>query len=211
MRKTLSVLILLSAFFCYGQKNDQKSVALMDAVSAKTKAAKSTKADFTYSMFNEKAKINEEKTGSLLLAGDKYRMSAAGRIIFCDGKTLWTYIEKSNEVQISSLEDSDDAMTPSKLLSSYNENYKSKIIRDKKQDANIELVELIPMKQKNIVKAIMAIDKAKLQVKSITLFDKSGSTYAYKITRYQTDIPVTNADFTFDSSKYPGVDIQDLR
>ena len=211
MRKTLSVILFLPVFLCYGQNKDQKAAALLDAVSAKTKTSKSIKADFSYSMYNEKAKINEEKTGSLLLSGNKYKMNAAGRIIFCDGKTIWTYIEKSNEVQISSLEDSDDAMTPSKLLSSYNENYKSKIIKDKKQDANTELIELIPNKQKNITRAIMGIDKAKTQVKSFTLFDKSGSTYSYKIIRYQTDLPVTNADFTFDSSKYPGVDIQDLR
>lgn len=211
MRKVLSIIILLSALLSFGQNKDQKASALLDDLSAKTKASKSIKAEFTYSMYNEKAKINEEKTGSLLLSGNKYKMNAAGRIIFCDGKTIWTYIEKSNEVQISSLEDSDDSMTPSKLLSSYNENYKSKIIRDKKQDANTELIELIPNKQKNIVRAILGIDKAKTQVKSFTLFDKNGSTYTYKITRYQTDIPVTNSDFTFDSAKFPGVDIQDLR
>ncbi len=211
MRNIFSVILLFASLMSLAQHKDQKAIALLDALSTKTKGSKSIKAEFSYSMVNEKAKINEEKTGSLLLSGNKYRMSAAGRIIYCDGKTIWTYIEKSNEVQISTLDEADDSMTPSKLLSSYNENYKARIIKEKKQDANTELIELIPNKQKNITKAILGIDKAKTQVKSFKLFDKNGSVYAYTITRYQTDIPVTIADFTFDAAKHPGVDIQDLR
>jgi len=195
----------------YSQGKDTKSSELLDEVSAKVKSYKSIKVDFSCSMINVKAKVNEEKTGSLLVADDKYRLNAAGRIIFSDGKAIWTYIESSNEVQIHSMEDTDDAMTPSKLFTSYNFNYKSKIIKEKNQDSNIELIELIPIKQKNITKAILGIDKNKKQVKSFSLFDKSGSIYIYKITKYQTDVPVQSSDFIFDASKFPGVDIEDMR
>lgn len=211
MKGKLIFSFCLLAIFGYSQVKDIKSIALLDEVSSKVKSHKSVKVDFTYSMVNLKAKVNEEKTGDLLLSGDKYRITVAGRTIFSDGKAIWTYIESSNEVQIHSMEDSDDGMTPSKLLTSYNTNYKSRIIKERNQDPNIEFVELIPINQKNIIKAILGVDKIKKQIKSISFFDKGGSNYTYKINKYQTDVPLQTADFIFDASKHPGVDIEDMR
>jgi len=209
IKTILTSLLVFTAILAFSQGKDSKAAALLDEVSAKAKAYKSIKVDFSYTMENVKARINEEKTGTLLLSGDKYTMSAAGQMVICDGKTIWTYIRESNEVQINALENKDDALTPSKLLTSYNANYKSKII--KSADPAIESVELIPNSSKNFTKAILGIDKAKKQVRSFTLYDKSGNTFTYKIKNYLTDTPVTAADFTFDAKKFPGVEVIDMR
>lgn len=205
----LAVTALLIACMTFGQGRDAKATALLAEVSRKAKACKSIKTDFSYTMENTKAGINEEKTGTLLISGDKYRMTAAGQTVICDGKTIWTYIKESNEVQINALENKDDALTPSKLLTSYNANYKSKIV--KSSDPAIENVELIPNAGKNITRAILGIEKATKQVKSFTLFDKSGNTFRYRIKSYVTDTPVTDADFSFDKKRYPGVEVIDMR
>ena len=202
-------LIFVLAISGYSQGKDPKASALLEEVSKKAKSFKSIKVDFSYTMVNAKAGINEEKTGTLLVSGDKYKMAAAGQTILCDGKTIWTYIKSSNEVQVNDLENKDDAMTPSKLLTSYNSNYKSKIIRS--TDPAIENVELTPNTGKNFTKALLGIDKAKKQVKSFTLYDKSGNTFTYKIKTYLTDTPVSDADFTFDARKFPGVEVIDMR
>ena len=209
MRITSVILILLIALTGFSQGKDPKAIALLEEVSAKAKACKSIKVDFAFVMENAKAKINEEKTGTLLVSGDKYKMTAAGQTVICDGKTIWTYIKESNEVQVNSLDAKDDALTPSKLLTSYNSNYKSKII--KSQDPAIESVELIPTSGKNFTKAILGIDKARKQVASFKIFDKSGNTFTYKIKTYQTDQPVSNVDFNFDTKKFPGVEVIDMR
>ena len=177
MRTLTLIICLLITLNGITQGKDPKASALLDEVSAKAKASKSIKVDFSYTMENTKAKINEEKTGTLLVSGDKYRMTAAGQTVICDGKTVWTYIKESNEVQVNSLDNKDDAMTPSKLLTSYNANYKSKIVKG--SDPAVESVELIPNNTKNITKAILGIDKAKKQVSSFRLFDKSGNTFTY--------------------------------
>ncbi len=180
MKIRFTILFILAAFIGYSQVKDPKASALLDEVSTKTKSYKSIKVDFSVAMVNAKARINEEKSGTLWLSGDKYRMSASGQTIFCDGKTIWTYIPESNEVQINLLDNKDDAMTPSKLLTSYNSNYKSKIIKEKNGDPGTEYVELIPNSSKNFTKAILGIDKAKKQIRSFVLYDKSGNTYTYK-------------------------------
>ena len=209
MKTSLTILLILFSSIGFSQGKDPKAIALLDEVSAKAKAYKSIKVEFSYTMVNLKAKINEEKSGTLLVSGDSYKMTAAGQTVICDGKTIWTYISESNEVQVNALENKDDALTPSKLLTSYNSNFKSKII--KSADNTVESVELIPTTGKNFTKAILGIDKAKKQVKSFTLFDKSGNTFTYKIKSYLTDTPVTNADFTFDAKKFPGVEVIDMR
>jgi outer membrane lipoprotein-sorting protein len=210
MLKTFLINLLIAcSVFGYSQNKDPKASALLDEVSAKAKACKSIKVEFSYSMVNAKAKINEEKTGTLLISGDRYRMTASGQTVICDGKTIWTLLSESNEVQVNALENKDDAMTPSKLLTSYNANYKSKII--KSTDASLESVELTPNNSKNFTKAILGIDKARKQVKSFTLFDKSGNTFTYTIKSYLTDVPVTNTDFSFDAKKHPGIEVIDMR
>lgn len=209
MRKIISLLLISATMLSFGQNKDQKAATLLNEVSAKTKAFKSVKADFSYKMINAKAGINEEKTGTLLLSGDKYKMTASGQTVICDGKTIWAYIKESNEVQINTLENKDDALTPSKLLTSYNTNYKSRIV--KSDDPTTEAIELIPNTTKNFTKAILGIDKAKKQIKSFTLYDKGGNTFIYKIKTFVTDAPVTPGDFTFDEKKFPNVEVIDMR
>ena len=212
MNKIVSFVFVILAFTGYSQVKDQKAVNLLDEVSKKTKAYKTIKADFSFTMENKSAKINEAKTGTLLISGDKYRLTAAGQTVICDGKTIWTYIKESNEIQVNSLDNKDDAMTPSKLLTSYNANYKSRIIKDKSiTDPNLEAVELIPNTSKNFNKAILTIDKNAKQVKSFALYDKSGNIFTYKVTKFTTDVPVTPSDFSYDAKQFPGAEVIDMR
>jgi outer membrane lipoprotein carrier protein len=212
MRSILFVLMIVFVLPGFGQTKDAKAIKLLDEVSAMTKSYKVIRADFSYTLENKQAKINEVKTGTLTLSGDKYRLKAAGQEVICDGKTIWTYLKESNEVQINDLDNKDESLTPSKLLSSYNASYKSKMLKDHSAtDPNEATIELIPNVIKNFTKALLIVDKVKKQVRSFILYDKSGNIFTYKITKYQTDLPVTPAEFTFDKSKYPGVEVIDMR
>ncbi len=210
MKKFLILFFSLAVISAYSQK-DQKANDLLDQVSSKTKAYKSIKADFSYKMENTKAKINEQKQGTLLLSGDKYRMEASGQTVICDGKTIWTFMPETNEVQVNSLDNKDEALTPSKLLSNYNTNFKSKLLNDKNTDPGTVKIELVPNTIKNYNRAVLSVDKSKLQVKSFVIYDKNGNIFTYTITRFQTDMPLGAADFTFDAKKFPGVEVIDMR
>ncbi len=207
MKKLIIVFLMAAAFSGYSQKASE----ILDQVSAKTKSYTSIKADFSYRMENAKAKINEQKQGTLLLSGDKYKMQASGQTVICDGKTIWTFMPESNEVQVNSLDNKDEALTPSKLLSNYNTNFKSKILNEKNSDPGTIKIELVPNTIKNYNRAVLSVDKAKLQVKSFMICDKSGNIFTYTITRFQTDIPVSASDFSFDPKKFPGVEVIDMR
>lgn len=209
MRSLFIIVCLFCLYSSRAQIKDSKAGIILEEASAKAKAAKSIRADFSYIMDNPKAKIHEEKSGKVLISGDKYTMSAAGQTVFCDGKTIWTFIKESNEVQVNDVDDKDDALTPTRLLTSYHKNFNARSV--KSEDPALETIELTPVKTKNFSKAILNIHKTKKQITSFRIYDKNGNIFTYKISNYTTDIPVTSADFTFDPKKHPGVEIIDMR
>jgi len=140
--KSLTIVLLLSVtslapFYANAQSAEKKATSLLDEVTAKMKAYKTMKLEFTYSMINKNQKINESFKGSLLAKGDKYKLNISGQQIFCDGKTAWTYQKDANEVQISEVTGDEESFTPTKFMTSYNNNYKSKLISEK---GNLQII-----------------------------------------------------------------------
>lgn len=206
--------IWLIAFFLItnlllAQSVDKKATAILDEISAKTKAYKTLRIEFSYTMVNTKEKIKDNFNGILLSKGDKYKLSIAGQDVFCDGKTSWTYLKDAKEVQINDVGKDDDSFTPTKMLTSYSANYRSKFIADKD---NKQVIELTPLKKgKSLSKVILTIDKLKKQVSSFVMFDKGGNTFTYTVNKFVTDPPLADKEFVFNKADYPGIEVVDMR
>lgn len=193
-------------------KGDRKSNAILDLLTAKTEAYKTIRTEFTYKMINEEAGINERTDGVLIVMGEKYNLDISGQRVFCDGETLWTYLADVEEVQVNSTEDSEETISPNKLLSSYKDEYRSKFIKeDFLYGAAVNIIDLTPIEGKSFFKVRLIIDKAKDQLVDFTIFDKNGSTYSYVINKFEPNVEVTDDMFTFDPADYPGVDVVDMR
>lgn len=191
---------------------DKKASEILNALTTKTKSYSNIKIDFAYVMENKTEKINESKKGTILVAGEKYRLDIAGQTVICDGKTTWTYIKDANEVQINSIEGNDDALTPNKLLTSYNEQYRSKLVREATENGVlVQVIDLFPKEGKSFFKVRLVIDKAKTQILSSTIFDKNGSTFAYQVNKFQTNLSIDASKFTFKEKDFPGVEVIDMR
>jgi len=190
-------------------QNDKKASAILDEVSVKTKSFKTIKIDFTYAMDNEKEKIHDKFKGSLLSKGDKYKLTAAGQDVISDGKTVWTYLKDANEVQINSQGGDDDSFTPTKLLSGYNKDFKSKFIEEKGND---QVIELYPLKKgKTFTKVRLTIDKTKKQISKFIIYDRNGSTFSYLVDKFVADQPLADSMFSFNKAEHPGVEVNDMR
>lgn len=199
------ILVTLAGF----AQNDTKASAILDEVSAKTKSYKTIKIDFTYAMDNAKEKVHDKFKGSLLSKGDKYKLTAAGQDVICDGKTVWTYLKDANEVQINNQGEDDDSFTPTKLLSGYGKDYKSKFIEEK---GNEQVIELYPLKKgKSFTKVRLVIDKTKKQISKFIISDRNGSTFSYIVDKMQTDQPIADSVFSFNKAEHPGVEMNDMR
>jgi outer membrane lipoprotein-sorting protein len=193
-------------------QDDTKATTILNAASTKMKSYTTMKLEFTYSMVNTKTKVNETKAGIIQVKGDKYKLDMGGQSVFCDGKTIWTYIKDDNECNINSVSTQEDAMNPLAILNNYAKNFKPKFIKDMVQGGkNYQIVDLTPLKTKNYYKVRLAIDKATSQVGSIVVFDKNGSTYTYLISKFTTNTPMADTIFTFVATNFPGVEVNDMR
>lgn len=216
MRRSLFLLatFLLSGLFAFtqeGEKGDKKSREILDRLTEKTESYTTMQAEFTYKMENTEAGIDESTEGVLAVMGDSYKLNIAGQIVICDGETVYTVIEEE-EIQINSLEESEESLTPNKLLNSYSDDYKSKFIReDFRYGTTVNIVDLTPIEGKTYYKVRLVIDKAKDQLQEITIFDKNGSTYSYVINKFSPDLPLSAEDFIFKEEDYPGLEIVDMR
>ena len=200
----LSLLIALPAF----TQTDKKARTILDEVSAKTKAYKTIRIEFTYKMENKAQNINDSFKGVLISKGENYKLSFSGQEIFSNGKTIWTYLKDANEVQINNVSKEDDSFTPNNLLSSYNENFKAKLLEETSKQ---QVIELTPVQKKNFNKVRVTIERARKIVSNITIFDKNGSSYTYTVNKFETDIPFTDSMFVFKTSEHPDVEEIDMR
>jgi len=208
----ITVFISVFGFAQDTDKGDKKSREVLDRLTAKTEAYATIKVEFNYKMKNIEADIDENTEGTLFVKGNKYRLLIAGQLVICDGETLWTYIEDAEEVQINAVEDAEETITPSNLLTSYSKDYKSKYIRETFQyGTTVHVIDLTPKEGKSYYKVQVIIDKAKDQLLEITIFDKNGSTYSYIINSFVPNLELADSQFEFSSDDYPDADIVDMR
>jgi outer membrane lipoprotein carrier protein len=208
--------IILAALIMTGQASfaqaKKSSEEILKQVSEKTKSYTTIKINFTYNMDNASAKIHESETGVLQVKGDSYKLDIAGQQVICDGKTTWTYLGESNEVQINSVDNNENALTPTKLLTSYNEDYKSKLVNEILKDGrSLYVIELKPNAEKNFTNVELQIDKELFRIMRIAIQDKSGNTFSYLVNKWETNVPVKDTDFNFNAKDYPGVEVIDMR
>ena len=209
MKKLFFLVIIAALNMAAFALSDKKASAILDEVSVKTKAYKTIKIEFTYSMDNAKQKIHDKFKGTLLSKGDKYKLTAAGQDVISDGKTVWTYLKDTKEVQINNVGEDDDSFTPTKLLSGYSKDFKSKFIEEK---GNEQYIELYPLKKgKSFTKVQLIIDKSKKQISRFVIYDRNGSTFTYLVDKFVTDQPIADNVFTFNKAEHPGVEINDMR
>jgi outer membrane lipoprotein carrier protein len=218
MKKITTSLLLLtvaiSASFAQAGGNDPAAKKILDAVSSKFKTFKSVTAKFALSIENSSGKSMGNKTGSVYMKGNKYRISVTGQEIYCDGSNVSTYEKSTNEVTITKLDPTVNTLTPQKLFTNfYDKDFLYKLNGEKTvKGKTLQEIELTPTdKSKPFLKVLLYIDKASSVISSAKLFEKTGNRFTYAVNSINTTSTVNDAQFVFDSSKYPGVEVVDLR
>jgi chaperone LolA len=219
MKKIFTLLTFASAvLFANAQtnptKSDPEAKKILDAVSSKFRTFKTPQATFTYKVENAQGKALSTKTGKVSMKGNKYHVTMGGLEIFSDGKTSWSYDKSSNEVTVDNVNVSSGAMTPQKLFTNfYDRDFYYKLNGDKKDGGkSVQEIELTPTdKTKPFHKIYVLVDKGAKTLYSAKFLEKSGNRYSYTVNSIKPNAVVNDAEFVFNKSKYPGVDVVDLR
>ena len=146
------------------------------------------------------------------MKGTKYRISAPGQEIFSDGSNVWTYEKSSNEVTISKIDPAANSITPQKLFTNfYDKDFLYKLNGlVKLSNKSLQEIELTPIdKTKAFHKVLVYIDKSVITTTKV--FEKTGNRYTYAVSNMNTTGNIPDQTFQFDASKFPGVEVVDLR
>ncbi|MBA3647628.1 MAG: outer membrane lipoprotein carrier protein LolA [Chitinophagales bacterium] len=200
--------------FSFAQKKDKKAQEILDGVSAKYKSYKSVQADFVLKAEAAQTNMTDQQAGTLYVRGDKYKIELKDQDIISDGKTMWTYVRKANEVQVNSVDPGDEeTMTPNQIFTIYEKNFLYAYIEDQKVNGKtLQIIDLTPNdKSKPYSKIRLAIDQASKTIQSAALFNRNGNRYTYEIKKFTADPAISDDLFTFNKANYPGVEVNDLR
>lgn len=220
MKNILSlILILLSVSYLTAQKVeyqevDPKAKAILDKISAKTKAYTSIEAEFAFILENKQDNVKESQKGKICIKGNMYKVDMAKAISFFDGKTLYAYMKESNEVNISEPDPKDDnTLNPAKIFTIYETGYKIRYISEKFEETRtLQEIELYPKDlKKDFSKIVIKVDKTKNELYSMQRFGKDGNVFTIKLISMTTNKEMDDAMFKFDKTKYPKVEVIDLR
>jgi outer membrane lipoprotein-sorting protein len=211
MKKITTLLFAGLLAFNMNAQEDAKAKGILDKLSAKTKSYSTIKADFQYSIVNKTDGLNETQSGKIDIKGNSYLLSIQGQDIISNGKTIWTHIKESEEVQINSVsEDDDEGISPNKIFTMYETGFKYKYVDEKN---NIQTINLYPKdaESKAYHRISLMIDKTKQQITEVIIFGKDGTQTTYKIKSFTPNTAISDTHFTFNKSKHPNVEIIDLR
>lgn len=213
MKKTFLAVIFLILFKATFAQYDPKALEILEAMGEKYKSMPSYEANFAYALTNDVENIKEEFKGKLTVKGDKYRISLPEQEVINNGVTVWTYLPEVKEVNIDNYDKNSGDINPLKIYEIYQKDFKYLYIQDK-TDGGVacEEIDLVPEKKDaQYFKIKLLIKKKDKVIHSLTMFDKGGNQYKYSITKFVPNAEVADSYFTFDSQKYPGVEVIDLR
>lgn len=190
---------------------DEKALAILESMSKKYQAMPAFNASFKYVLNNPTEKLNETFEGKIVVKSDKYKLEMEGQEIINNGKTVWTYLKELNEVNISNYSPEEQDISLNNIFGLYKKGYKY-LFMEQIEGGKYDVVDLVPEdKSSSYFKIRLTIGAKDRILKSFMVFDKNGNRFLYEIITFKEDATITDKFFTFDASKYPGVEVLDFR
>ena len=152
MKKYILILSVLFAFSsaALAQYVEAEAKAILDKAAQAIQNAGGSKVEFSLTINNAQTNQKQTMNGTLLLKGDKFKLSIADTETYYDGKSQWLYMPDFEEVTISTPTAEElSELNPTAILSSYKQGYKLKKEDDKTVDGKQAFVVNIHPEDRN--------------------------------------------------------------
>lgn len=202
MKKCMFILLSLIAGVCgMSAQSNMSARSILDKTAEVVGNAGGASASFTYSGANGSA------DGTITIKGNMFKAVMSQATIWYDGKTQWTYVKSTEEVNISTPSDTQQqSMNPYNFINLYKKGYD---LTSKKSGNNHEVHLTAQTGSGRKIKEMYVIINANYQpVKVKMLTDKGWSTITvsgFKTGNYADTV------FRFDAKAYPNAEVIDLR
>jgi outer membrane lipoprotein carrier protein len=215
--KKLGLLIGLVGLcvFAYAQV-DEKAKEILDKMSDKYQNLPAYKTNFVYRLTNEVENVDEQFAGEIMVKGEKYVLLMSDQEIFNDGETIWTFLQEANEVNVDYYMPDEGDLSPNNIYAAYKKGYRYRWLETKKVGSRtLDVIELQPEDPKDpdkiFFRIVLNIDQADNTIHSWDMYDRAGNVFSYTISGFNPQFTAEDSFFVFDESKYPGVEVVDLR
>ncbi len=206
--KSLVLITLLAISTSIVAQYDPEALAVLDAMSSKYKKIEAFKATVNQQLTNKAAGLDESFSMGITVKGDKFMLEASDQKIFNNGTDVYTYSEELGEVTISTYDPSEQEINLSNVYDLYKEGFKYALIS--KMANGVRVIELDPeSRDKSYFKIRMNINSQD-EIESFIVFERTNNIYTYSIEGFE-EISIDDSFFTFDTSKYPNVEVIDFR
>jgi outer membrane lipoprotein carrier protein len=205
----LSVLLLLT-LHVNGQK-DPEAIKILDRFSANALGAPSVSMNFQLVTTDQMENTNDTLTGSIILSKDKYKLDLHENIIWFNGETSWSYLPAEKEVTITKADKKDNSFQnrPSMIFSMYKEGYKCRLIEER---SDSYIIDLYPEDIKSdLIRVRLSIGKALFNLKSLEYKRRDAIIITLHVQEYNLKLKPDPDTFVFQTSKFKGVEVIDMR
>lgn len=191
---------------------DERSAELLERMRNQMRDWTSYRVEFTTSTEGEGT-----TNGTLTVSGKRFTARVGDQELYFDGTTLWNYQPQNNEVTIERLDpDQPNVLSnPSRLLNVDPGDYTHRSLPDVSTAGGkkLRVVELTPKAQtQDYTTLTLYIDPETALLKRISIATPSSDRpIEMTLRKLQTNVPVSEATFRFDSKAHPGVEVIDFR
>ena len=161
----------------------------------------------------------EVQNGVLVQSGSNYLFKTDDQAIYAYNDTIWTHHISQKEVYIDNrnIEEGKDnlGLSPIQLLGTYqSEDFVYAILNTEPFESSTRyFIEFKPLTDNPDYSKLRVnvIDGKEPTLESIVIFNKDGSRYSIDLKTIETENKISDLDFQFDVSKFPGIHIEDIR
>lgn len=214
LKKRRFVCFLLSLLCMSSFVVAQNVIAVLDKAASIYEESNGLTVYFTMSLRSEKQQVSEGFDGVINIKGGKFVLKTPDMVVWFDGKSQWTYLEKNEEVSVTTPNEEEVQMVnPTMFLRSYKKGFKV-AYKGESTAFNGKTcldIELTPKKKSDIDVIILQIEKKSNIPASITIETKQGICSTIRIGQMKTGVNQPDSYFVFDEKEYPNVEIVDLR
>lgn len=146
-------------------------------------------------------------SGTIAIKGNKFNARTAQATVWNDGKTQWTYMKKTNEVNVSNPTQAQQmSMNPYTFINIYKTGYTSTM---KTIGSNYKVRLVAQNKKRTVQELILTIDKKSYIPSQIKM--RQGNTWSTITVSNFKAKSISNSTFVFNSKDFPKAEIVDLR
>jgi len=162
--------------------------------------------EFSYTLNNRIEQINQESSGKVTIAEDKYKLKFLDAIQVFDGNVLYTIVPENEEITITQADEEEEfGINPKELLNFHKDGYDYYWdINQRVKGKNIQFVKLIPkQKDGDVVSLLLGIDTQKNHLHKLIEVGKNGTVTTLTIKNMKVDSYLPENFFIFNQDDYP--------